>query len=281
MTGPVFILTFVSLQLINRGNPVARSVGRSRSSSSTTLIYMSGGSLQQQRGRKATKSSGRRHYDGWSPQAMALKAQLVALTLILGHLHGHRGHSRWLTSADMDRDLPGIVARWEAAVRSLSWPSPADSDYWLSCMGFPPTFWRTTLFDTVRRPGFCATFLRNFKRRLHGRFGLDLRRQISEATRQRESLRLKRVIASILQKDTELYALNSLQVEQGLLTDAPANHNMVTLHRLVPLTHSTCGLAIATPDRAAFQALADSKAIPTPLTQHLWNAFTLPLQDTA
>ena len=242
--------------------------------------------LQNQGGLKASKSSGRRHYDGWSPPAMALKAQLVALTLIQGHLHGYRGHARWYNQEDMDRDLPAIVARWEAAVRGLSWPSPADSDYWLSCTGFPPSYWRTALFDTVRRPGFGASLLRKVKHRLHGRFRVDLRRQISEATRQRESLReqgkLKRVIASILQKDTELYALHSLQVEQGLLTDAPTIHNLVT-------DHFTDWYRSPSPpvdwpsllqDRAAFQALADSKAIPAHLTHHLWNAFSLPLQHT-
>ena len=100
--------------------------------------------------------------------------------------------------------------------------------------GFPPAHWRTTTLDAIRRPGFCATILRKVKHRLHSRFRLDLRRQISEATRKWESLReqgkLKKVIASILQKDTELYALHSLQVEQGLLTDAPTIHNLVTEH---------------------------------------------------
>ena len=48
---------------------------------------------------------------------------------------------------------------------------------------------------------------------------------ISETTRVRESLReqgkLKLVIASIQQQDTDLYALHNLQQDQGILTDAP------------------------------------------------------------
>ena len=242
--------------------------------------------LQKQGGSKASKSSSRRHYDGWSPPAMALKAQLVALTIIQGHLHGYRGHARWHNQEDMDRDLPGIVARWEAAVRRLSWPTPADSAYWLSCTGFPPSYWRTALFATIRRPGFGVTLIRNVKHRLHGRFRLDLRRQISVATQDRESLReqgkLKRVIASILQKDSELYALHSLQVEQGLLTDAPTIHNMVTEH--FTAWYRSPSPPVDWPsflqDRTAFQAHADSKAIPAHLTHLLWEAFTLPLQHT-
>ena len=116
---------------------------------------------------------------------------------------------------------------------------------------------------------------------------MDLRRQISEATRHRESLReqgkLKRVIASILQKDTELYALHSLQVEQGLLTDAHTIHNLVTEHFFewyrAP-TQPTDWPSLLQ-DRAAFQALADSKAIPTHLSHHLWEAFTFPLHHSA
>ena len=164
--------------------------------------------LQKQGGRKASKSSGRRHYDGWSPPAMALTAQLVALTLIQGHLHGHRGHARWHNQEDMDRDLPGIAARWETAVRGLSWPSPADSDYWLSCTGFPPTYWRTAFFDTVRRPGFGATLLRKVKHRLHGRFRVDLRRQISAATCQRESLREQGKLKPLSSRRTQTSTLS-------------------------------------------------------------------------
>ena len=169
----------------------------------------------------------------------------------------------------------------------LSWPSPTDRAHWLNCMGFPPAFWRTTSLEVISRPGFCATILRNVKHRLHGRFRLDHRRKISEASRQRESLReqgkLKKVISSILQKDTELYALNSLQVEQGLLTDAPTIHNLVTEHftEWYRAPSNTADWPSLLQDRAAFQTLADSKSIPIHLTQRLWEAFTLPLQHTA
>ena len=82
----------------------------------------------------------------------------------------------------MDRDFPEIVARWEAAVLPIV----------LSCKGFPPTCWRTALCDAVCRPGFGTTLLRNVKHRLHGQFRSDLRRQISEATRQRSPFENRR-----------------------------------------------------------------------------------------
>ena len=57
-----------------------------------TLCLTSAALVQKQSHRKALRSSGSRHYDGWSATAMALKAHLVALITIQGHLHGCRGH---------------------------------------------------------------------------------------------------------------------------------------------------------------------------------------------
>ena len=119
---------------------------------------------------------------------MALKSQPVALAIIQGHLHGYRGHQWWRSQAHMDRDLPEIVATWKQTVHGLYWPSPADSDHWLTCTGFPPENWRTALFEEISLPGFCATLLHKVKQQFHGRFQLDLRRQISDATSQRETL---------------------------------------------------------------------------------------------
>ena len=265
--------------------PLSRSADEA-STALRTLCLDSAAWLQAQGGRKASRSVGRRHYDGWSPPAMALKAQLVALTSIHGHLHGYRGHVRWLTQERMDATLPGIIAAWEGLVRRLTWTSPADAGFWLDCSGFPPSFWRSASLDDISRPGFCVDIIRKLKHRLHGRFRTDLRRQISAATRARETLReqgkLKRVIASILQKDTELYGLHSLQLDQGILTDAPTIHNLVTDH--FTAWYKAPGPSVDWPhllhDHAAFQAHATSKHIPPHLTQLLWDAFTFPLQYT-
>ena len=147
---------------------------------------------------------------------MALKAQLVALTNIYGHLHRHRGHTVWHTQSRMDSTVPSIITAWESAVRRLTWPSPAEAGNWLDCSGYSLSFWRCATLAEIRRPGFCADLIRKVQRRLHGRFRTDLRRQISEATRTRETLRkqgkLKRVIASILQKDTELLILGKTEI---------------------------------------------------------------------
>ena len=151
-----------------------------------------------------SKDDGKRAAVQAADSTTSLKAQLVALHNIYGHLHGHRGHTVWHSQSRMDSALPSIIAAWESAVRRLTWPSLAEAGSWLDCSGYSPSFWR------------CA---------------MDLRRQISDATRARENLceqgKLKRVIASILQK---LYALHSLQLDQGMLTDAPTLHNMVTDH---------------------------------------------------
>ena len=75
-------------------------------------------------------------------------------------------------------------------------------------------------------------------------------------------------IASIPQKDTELYALRTLQVEQKLLTDAPAIHNLVTKHFTDWYRSPTQPVDWPSllKDQTTFQALVDSKAIPAHLT---------------
>ena len=125
----------------------------------------------------------------------------------------------------MDGALPRIIATREDSVRNLTWPSPAEANVWLDRAGFPPSFWRCATLADISRPGFCLDLIRKVKRCLHGRLRTDLRRQISEATRAREAHDVLEFTlltdASILQKDTELYALHSLQLDNGMLTDAP------------------------------------------------------------
>ena len=169
----------------------------------------------------------------------------------------------------------------------MDWPSQSELDRWLSYSGFPPTHWRTTSLAAIRRPGFCDDLIRKVKCKLHGRFRLDLRRQISAATQAREALReqgkLKKVIASILHRDTDLYALHSLQSDQGILTDAPSIHNLVTNH--FEEWYRAPGPPPDWPslltDRVAFQELAAAKNIPPHLTPLLWDAFTFPLRHSA
>ena len=152
---------------------------------------------------------------------------------------------------------------------------PGESGYWLAFARFSPSHWRLSTLAVIRRPGFCSSLIKNVKRHLHGRFRLDLRRQISATTCAREALReqgkLKKVLTSILHKDTELYALHSLQVEQGVLTVAPSIYNLVTEH--FTDWYRSPGpppdWPVLLSDRAAFQALADSKLIPPHLTATL------------
>ena len=112
----------------------------------------------------------------------------------------------------MDIDLPRTIERWEGSVRDLSWPSPADSSTWLDCSGYPPSFWRTATLREINRPCFCDHLIRQVKHWLHGRFRANLRRQISETTRARETLReqgkLKKVICRETQSCTQSTASN-------------------------------------------------------------------------
>ena len=91
----------------------------------------------------------------------------------------------------------------------------------------------------------------------------------------REQWKLKRIIASILQQDMDLYALHSLQQEQGILTDAPTIHNLVTDHftELYRASGPSPDWPTLLFDGTAFQAHAELKLIPPHLIQHLWDAL--------
>ena len=177
----------------------------------------------------------RRRFDGWSPGAMALKANLTAVIDIQAHLRGYGGHSPWRVQADMDRHLPPILRAWERTVAALTWTDPAAPHRFLDCTGMGPSGWRTATIREISHPLFCGELIRKLRRMLHGRQRSLLRREISMHTARLEAARaagkIGRVIKSVLQEDTELYTLESLTVPgQDTLTDHRTIHNVVTAH---------------------------------------------------
>ena len=77
----------------------------------------------------------RRRFDGWSPGAMALKANLAVVIDIQAHLRGYGGHLPWRVQADINRHLPPILRAWERTVAALTWTDPAAPHRFLDCTG--------------------------------------------------------------------------------------------------------------------------------------------------
>ena len=114
----------------------------------------------------------RAHFDGWSPQALALKANLMAVTRIQGHLRGYRGHKLWRTQMDM---VPGILTLWQTTVTSFQWDDPTDPHRFMDKTGYGTSAWRTARLQEVHHPQFCTTLLKTIKGILHGRLRHSLR----------------------------------------------------------------------------------------------------------
>ena len=225
----------------------------------------------------------RRHFDGWSPTAMALKANLSALLQIQSHLRGYRGHQRWRTQADMDRDLPDILHQWQHTVLRLRWKDGGDPHRIMDCTGMGPGGWRLATLHSVHHPHYCSTLITRVKRLLHGRQRRLLRIEISHHAARLEALRAQgrigRVIKSTLQEEAELFTLESLCIPgEGILTDHRSIHNLVTDH-FARWYRSPPGIDdswTATPDHTSFLLHTARLAIPPDIGTLLWRALAGP-----
>ena len=214
----------------------------------------------------------RRRFDGWSPGAMALKANLAAVIEIQAHLRGHGGHRPWQNQADMDGHLPPILQAWESTVRALLWDDPADPHRFFDCTGIGPGGWRTASLREISHLLYCAEMIRKLRRMLHGLQRHILRREISAHTARLEALRAEgkigKVIRSVLQEDCELYALETLSLPgQAILTDhrlIRSTSNNIHLFRphLGPLPFSSIRLQQTHPRRSRGAHVACSHGRP-------------------
>ena len=213
---------------------------------------------------------------------MALKANLAAVTEIQAHLRGYGGHPLWKNQSDMDSHLPPMLQAWECTVRDLRWDDPAAPHRFLDCTGMGPGSWRTASLREISHPLFCANLIRKLRRMLHGRQRLLLRREISAHTARLEALRAEgrigKVIRSVLQEDSELYALETLSLPgQATLTDHKLIHNAVTAHfqqwyQGPPSPAPPWATLIS--DFSLFQDFGRSKHVPDDLLELLWRALT-------
>ena len=131
---------------------------------------------------RAHLSTGKRRFDGWSPVAIAIKANLTAIVTIQGHLRGHGSHRPWKTQQDMDRDPHAIIGRRQTTVNSFHWDDPATLYNLLDLTGSGPSFWRTTTLAYIHHPTFCTPLINTLKRLLHGRHRQTLRLHLNAHT---------------------------------------------------------------------------------------------------
>ncbi|OXE36288.1 MAG: hypothetical protein CGW95_08590, partial [Phenylobacterium zucineum] len=148
--------------------------------------------------RRASLSHGRSRFDGWSPVAISLKANLTALVNIDGHLRGHRSYRRWTTQDLMDADIAGITTNWVETVRSFTWDDPSVPHQLMDITGYGPSFWRTTPLRAIQHPRFCQDLIRQVRKCLHGRHRCTLRSFLSLKSAEIEQSRLKGKIGAAL-----------------------------------------------------------------------------------
>ena len=71
------------------------------------------------RSHKISRSS---YKDGWSPQLVALKAQMRTLLAIRGHLLGHRHYDRWTSPKVIQSGVLELTKSWETLIAAMPWP---------------------------------------------------------------------------------------------------------------------------------------------------------------
>jgi hypothetical protein len=124
--------------------------------------------------------------DGWSPTAMALKAQRIAITQILGHLQGTKGRTIWRTLHEQSLGILKIVNAWVKAVLKLKWIPPDTGWKVMDATIYGPSYWKT--LDTMTTATFCIERLDELSSKLHGKQRQKLRENINNAVKIRERM---------------------------------------------------------------------------------------------
>ena len=150
--------------------------------------------------------------DGWSPEYIAIKAHLTALTEIRRHLQGANHRPKWHASF-----IPiGIKREVDKWINTISRYKAEERERFMSFIpDRGPSYWRTV--STANVPSLiqhCSLDMARLLTRIHGRQRAELRTNISAAVATRERHlqegRLGKVIKSILgteQKRFEYFPL--------------------------------------------------------------------------
>ena len=230
--------------------------------------------------------------DGWSPQLLAYKAHLTALTEIRRHLLGEKHRHKW-EAAHIASGIRQQIDRWVSTVTGLHWQDLKEMHQFLDV--FPdhgPAFWRTTSTDNPNDLAeICSRDCARILTKLHGRQRSEMRSSISAATAQRERLlqegKIGRAIKSILGTESGKFTYDTLHTPEGLLTDPVQIHNRVAQHFQswfdgpsefqtgIHAQEMDWSTIITDADR--FRSHAMARAVPPHLTELIWKAVQYPI----
>ena len=154
--------------------------------------------------------------DGWSPQLIARKAQLICLHKIWRHLKGLHKQHRWRGAVEMETGVHELTWDWQNRVRALKWDDDTmDPMVWE--IGTSPWEWRTLQESRAKLVARCQHEIALVRKSLHGRARTEFCKKISYYTRLREHLRatgkLGKVISSILENHPERFILEALAMD--------------------------------------------------------------------
>ena len=183
---------------------------------------------------KGSQAGPRSSYkDGWSPTAIALKYQRIAILNILGHVQGTKGRSVWKNLHEQSIGIIKIVDGWVETVLKLNWIPPETGWKVMDSTIFGSAYWKT--LDTMVTATFCIGQLEGLKLKLHGKQRQLLRENINEAVKLREKMvqdgKLKKYHQAVLREQLTPNPLTSITLPTGQLLENPLEiHLALTDH---------------------------------------------------
>ena len=224
--------------------------------------------------------------DGWSPTAIAIKYQRIAILDILGHYQGTKGRARWRSLDEQSVGIKKIVDVWIKSVLKIKWKPPDTGWQTMNASPHGPSYW-TTLSSMGKVPD-CIKILEGLKSKLHGKQRQILRENINAAVQLRENMikegKIRKYNKAVLRETDFHNPLSSVTLSNGeILEDPLAIHQAHTDHYRkafsTPSTHKD-GIHQADWDwktggtKEDFLARIDHHNIPSKYQDIIWNAMT-------
>ena len=222
-TAPAILASFIKTmnELVLPANPAALSVEAAGQFLLELALHSVKAVPKKGRHNKISRSS---YKDGWSPQLVALKAQLRTLLAIRGHLKGHRHYSRWRNPDEIHAGVLELTNTWESLIAAMPWPDKrVDPFVW--SIGQSPSTLRTA--DDLGSTAYAIRVghdLKLLRRALSGRKRTELRlssvyyMRVVEQARQEGQLR--KVINTVVGSSKEHVPITAVDLRPSNATAA-------------------------------------------------------------
>jgi ribonuclease HI len=224
--------------------------------------------------------------DGWSPTAIAIKYQRIAILEILGHYQGTKGRVRWRTLDEQSVGIKKIVDAWIKSVLKIKWKPPDTGWQTMNASPHGPSYWTT--LSSMGKVQDCIKILEDLKYKLHGKQRQILRENINAAVKLRENMikegKIRKYNKAVLRETEHYNPLSSVTLPTGeILEDPLAIHQAHTDHYRkafsTPNIHKD-GIHHTDWDwktggtKEDFLARIDHHKIPSKYQDIIWNAMT-------